>query len=563
MVTSSAVPPIAPSADDRAMPYSVAGRCLCAGTYLDREFRGRVLRDVYSARNKRAAPSHGFDVVPVLRHAWRAWCLETGQYLLTLAVLAAGLAIVPLDTVIAVDVLVIWRLLRLWLRWVKQFIGYGEPLDSPALDELNLVRDRRLRLNGRVLKYALWFSSGMLLVLLLAAAAGGRPGSVPARLAGTGLGAAAITAALAAVVALVAGARAVCLARSQSAARRGRRLSRRMRSIDEQQHHPFVVHMGHKPFIGSGKLVRSWSFAQRLVRADPMVPGGGTQARSQEFDRLPFPARKLVDRLKDSILDLCRDDEDPETRLRGLRVTDEVFIDETHAGIDARKSLESVLAGDRHSDVVNRAIAEAIANPGDAARHYLAARVESWGGGIVTSVFVHVSLLGRTLYLEFATYALFPVKTEYAVDRTRPWAVAPAVGTALASLPEQLLESWRLIGAPASFLPARCRAGIGTRAGTGAEVSLRETAMVDNNVRFRDEPESSYFQVQDVAQHSKIIERRLIATVEDFLGEVGVDTSEFSRRTMEILNNGIINTGSGDVSIVGNAAVGQNSSVTT
>ena len=35
--------------------------------------------------------------------------------------------------------------------------------------------------------------------------------------------------------------------------------------------------------------------------------------------------------------------------------------------------------------------------------------------------------------------------------------------------------------------------------------------------------------------------------VGDFLGELGIDTSEFYERATTILNNGIINTGSGSV----------------
>ncbi|MGH3166234.1 MAG: hypothetical protein ACRDN0_10130 [Trebonia sp.] len=542
MAPSSTVPRDAPSPRARpadAPPGSSAGQRLCAWAYLNREFRDQVLRDVYSARARLVAPSHGFDVVPVLRHAWRAWWLETGACLLTLAVFGVGFVLVPLDTLITVDLLVIWGLLRVWLRWVREFVGYGEPLNSPGLDQVDLPRDRRLRLNGRLLKYSLVFSLAVLLMLVLMSAVSGPGGSLPARLEDTGLGVTVIAAATAAVVALGAGADAFCLARSQLAATMPGRVGRRMRSIDQQQHHPVVVHTGHKPFVGSGNQVRSWSFAQRLVRApaDQPAPGPG-----QEFDRPPFSAQKLIDRLRQSILDL-RDDRDPETELPGLRVADEVFVDSAYA---TAPDLASALTANADADAVNSAIARAIANPGDVARHYLAVRVESWGGHIVTSVFVHVSLQGRTLYLEFATYALFPVKVEPGAP-----AVPAAIGAVLARLPERLLASWRIVRLPALFLPALRRGGAGT------DTSLREAMMMDAEVRFREEPERSYFQVQDVAQHSKIIERRLIAAVDEFLFEVGVDTSEFTARTTQILNTGVMNFGSGDVNVE-NSAVGPN-----
>src|SRR5699024_5120233 len=113
--------------------------------------------------------------------------------------------------------------------------------------------------------------------------------------------------------------------------------------------------------------------------------------RGHEFDEPPFTAQKLVDRLKDRITALSEDD-NPETRLPGLTVTDHVFVDGTRAG-----RFGHARASEPQSNYVRMAIAEAIANPSDVARHYLAARIESWGGEVVTSVFVHVSLQGRTL----------------------------------------------------------------------------------------------------------------------------------------------------------------------
>jgi hypothetical protein len=402
-----------------------AQRRLCAGTYLDREFRDRALREVYNARDKRVAPSSGFDVVPLLHHAWRAWWLETGQYLGTFAVLAIGLAIVPLDTAIAVDVLAVWWLSRLWLRWAARFVGYGEAMSSPESGQLNLPRDRRLRMDGKILKYSLWFALGALLVLIVSSVAGDRTGSPMARLAGTGL-AAAVIVAFPVVVALRVVAVDICLARLRLETRPGRRLSGRMRAINRQQNYPVVVHSGHKPFVGSGKPMRSWSFVQRLLSSTDRMANG----RGREFDRPPFPARKLVDRLKASILGLC-DDEDPETRLPGLSVTDRVFVHGAHA-----VPLSYVMATDAGSNDMNKVIDDAIASPGDAARHYLAASVVSWGGDVVTSVFVHVSLQGRTLYLEFATYVLFPVKTEYVVPRTTPRTLVSAADRELAASPD-------------------------------------------------------------------------------------------------------------------------------
>jgi hypothetical protein len=210
-------------------------------------------------------------------------------------------------------------------------------------------------------------------------------------------------------------------------------------------------------------------------------------------------------------------------------------------------------------------ITGAIANPGGVARHYLACRVESWGGEVVTSVFVHVSLQGRTLYLEFSTYALLPTRKEYA-GGTGPGAAVKAIGKGLLSLPEELLGARRAARAPAQ-LWAALRPGTdqtakaSARIDIGATVSAREEAAADIDAAYDDDEDKSYFQIQDILQHSKIIERRLIAIVGDYLKELGVDTSEFLERAQAILNSGVINTGSGTVNLVG-SAVGDQASVT-
>jgi hypothetical protein len=88
----------------------------------------------------------------------------------------------------------------------------------------------------------------------------------------------------------------------------------------------------------------------------------------------------------------------------------------------------------------------------------------------------------------------------------------------------------------------------------GAAASARENA-----APYSDE---TYVQFQDILQHSKIIERRLIATVGDYLKEKGVDTSEFWERANAILNTGVINAGPGTVNISG-SAIGEQATVTT
>lgn len=72
-----------------------------------------------------------------------------------------------------------------------------------------------------------------------------------------------------------------------------------MATIDAQQRHPITVYSGFRPFIGSGIPVRTWSFAQRLVRYDPT----GYEA-DQEYDQPSFKTDTLVRRLSEEVMKL-------------------------------------------------------------------------------------------------------------------------------------------------------------------------------------------------------------------------------------------------------------------
>jgi hypothetical protein len=524
-------------------PTHAATRRMCAGTYLDPVFRNRLLREVYNDRNRRVAPSYGSDVALVLRHAWYAWWLETVQNILIAVVIIVACLRMPLDMTIVVSVLVIWYVLHLSRSWTAEFSAYYS-------GSRQIVNNQQLQARGKLLRRILAGAFTVLVVATLTSVArNNRPGATGAWPVRTGLlGAVAILGAFAMIVTACTVVQMICLWRLHSAGSGGlnRRSRGRIQVIREQQNHPFTVHSGFKPFIGSGNRVVNWSFAQRLI--GNMETDGGNRPP-------PFRTSDLIGRLRKMIHEL-REDEHPETRLPGLTVEDKVFIEGTYA-----EPYSDALRAKPGSDVITEEIAKIISRPSDVARHYLASRVESWGGEIVTSVFVHVSLQGRTLYLEFATYALLPTHPGYRVideaGGTGIGATGKAIAKTLSALPQQLMSVRRVAWAPVQLLAALrpkkdWTISAAKRFDIGAKVSVREIAA--------EESDQSYFQYQDVLQHSKIIERRLIAAVGEFLTELGIDTSEFWQRAATILNNGIINTGSGSVTTT-NTTFGDNSPV--
>lgn len=531
-VTISAMPSSSPASFGQA-----ATRRMCAGTYLDRHFRNQILQEVYNKRNRRIAPSYGFDVVPVVAHAWRAWRLETYQHLAILLLFVIATVRILLATIIVIFLIIVWYMIRAVFHWGRDLVAYFR--ERKSVSEYEQLRSR-----GKVLGYSL-----LCLAILLAAAiifAVARrtqlAGSWPTR---TGLVSAFIVVTIAGCFLVLA---AVMRQRSlddlgRDNVYRSRWASPRIATLQAQQAHPFTVYSTFKPFVGAGTNVVTWSFAQRLVHAQ--LAGIGPD---QEYDEPPFTTKQLVSRLKTSIESL-RQDENPETRLPGLTVDDHVFLEGTHSVL-----YRPILGNNPAQKDISADIDNVMDEPRDVARHYLACQVASWEGEVVTNVFVHVSLQGRTLYIELATYALTPTRSQYhiidEIGGTGPGAMTRSVGKSLARLPDSLLAARFLVQVPSQLWAAFHAQRDGTltvRRGVniGADFSAREAAIAPD--------EESYFQFRDNLKHWKIIERRLIATVGDFLKECGVDTSEFWERASSILNKGVINMGPGNITITGSA----------
>lgn len=521
-----------------------ANRRMCTGVYLDRQFRDRLLRTVYCARKRRVAPSYGFDLVLVLTHAWRAWRLELAQDAVVVAILLVALIREPIEALMAAAAMAIWYLTHALLRLAREFAAYYR--GDRSYSDFEKMRSR-----GSVISRAALVACIVLVVAIFVRWRENPGAHEPWFIRSGALDAAAIFLGLLAASAIGGAMRQMkvnWLRMRDSEDHRA--FSRRMKTVRMQQRHPFVVYSGFSPFIGSGLLVRTWSFAQRLIHEKPTG-----REKDQEFKELPFPASEIVERLKTMITELA-EDRHKETCLPGLTVKDQVFLEGTHA-----EPYLAILQPGRTQRELEEAISEAIASTGEVARHYLTCQVASWGGEVVTTVFVHVSLQGRTLYLEFSTYALLPTRQEYhivdEVGGTGAAAVIRGAMKAVTSASDAFLAPRRMLVALSRAWDSVLAQWDGTavlRRGLniGAQISARESAATESD--------EQYFQLRDIFQHSKVIERRLIATVGDFLRERNVDTSEFWQRATTILNNGVLATNVGAVTVMG-SAFGENATV--
>ncbi|WP_020671555.1 hypothetical protein [Amycolatopsis nigrescens] len=317
--------------------------------------------------------------------------------------------------------------------------------------------------------------------------------------------------------------------------------SERLDEIERAERGNLTVYDGYNPFVGHGPSVSNWSFALPTLRRDG--------------EAVALDVLELIEYVRERLRPIG-----PE--LGGLVLEDRVFIS-GNTLTSYRKFLPRRDQAPRQLLSADE-IREIAAEPSGSARHYLCARVPSWGGEVVASTFLHFSTKGRLLYLQCERTTLGPLWKQYHdVDRLTDNLTAGQVGRLLGNAAGELTSS--VLRAPGRVLSALLsdwrRANRRELARTvarndlgysyGARVSARQLAA--------DTLYHNYFQKADADKHLKLIERHVLAAMLDFLDAHEVDTTEFRNRQMAILNQGIIQTGG--ISNVGSQAVGTEASI--
>jgi hypothetical protein len=512
---------------------TTATRYLCVGAYLDDTFRDRCLREVYYETRRFVAPSHGFDLVMVLETCLRArnlamWrdtaivtVLAVAAYLNWLSVAAVGAALLLLRVTGAG-----WNLIRAFL--VRARTG-------TAVDTTKSPRRGLLLLLS-------WAATCFVLILLASRIVSSAASSVAgARSVGTG-GAVLLIASVFVLPSVFALWRQKRIEDFRAGGRPPPvRRTRRMTEIDEQQHGNTVVYSNFEPFIGSGDVMSSWGFAQRLVRKEPDDAAAGIRPSPEgerEFPEPPFTAEDIVDYVREHLRTLTTE-MTPELRIPDMTVEDRIF----HSAREYGK--RSLITGPAE-------MAEIIRNPTSPDRHYLVCRAIGWGGDVVTTVHIHLAVQGRSLYLEVTSTTLAPCNERYRIvdlhGGTGPHAWLRAVATAVRYTPNTIVRApGRLTRALADIL------GQGTGwlgmpgRDDGAQVSVRQIGTRDKLRNFT--------QRQDILKFKRLIESRVYAHVLDFLDERGVDTTEVRAQRAQHLSVGVGVFG-GEMTVNGNV-VGQ------
>ncbi|MGV9884979.1 hypothetical protein [Streptomyces sp. NPDC003006] len=533
-------PPLAPPPQVVAPYASEATRLLCAGTYLDAEYRDQVIDELYLMDHRIAAPSLGFDAARVLAHALRARRVELAWAWGVLGLLVVG--------VVASG----WWLLTLVIPGLLLTLGRrirGASADPPGRRRLPSFL---LRWFGRLLLAHLVITS--LVIGFGGADEGSAFGSVLASfrellpkalrflLPDTGPGGVSAPEAWLALATLLA--MAGCVAGQQvhftrvlrgelsprhfpdAANDPAERISeRRLQSLKHrirlEQHAPLVMYHEARPFCGAGTAHDTWVLAVEL-RPDPAKErqpiGNGTVLAA---------IRPFLEQLREVAESAEREGRVVRDRLRQLQIDECVFLPAD--GLPRRENAPY----DQYSFNLHRA--HAIEEGGEKRRHFLRIRVGGWEEELVVTVFVRVHTQGRMLMLEVAPHVLFPVRADFKdadhqayrfADRnalgktvhilTR---MAGAPGQALATLTRRAARGW-----------SRLTGDFGGGPPEGPAVSVRELAA---------EPGGSLFQSMDADRYLRSVQDRIAYGVRGALAEAGYQTDEFIQKVVHISNGGV------------------------
>ncbi len=513
---------------------------LCAGVYLDEEFRNRVLRDVYHRPHRALAPNPGADAVPVVHHALRARRMVLVRATVTLALGLLAFLIAPASILATIAILVLWQLVVSVIRLLtdaSRFVRTGD--------------GRPWRLIVRfVLTAALAMAAGFLLTmtgaLSLAAAledSSTVSGTAPPPSGGPEVSPMLWLVLLALItigfeLGSVHAIKTVPVG-TETPPSHDPLLGRIAVNADPQ-----VVNYAadRSPFVGSGTELATWQFA--LPLRPKRNPTGGHDRPWPHFDTV-----SLSRHVKDAIAELAHDTSHSR-HLPGLRLTDHVFVS-GHDTVQPTHGVGELAA----SGYPHQSLEEIQNDPTTPIRHYLRCQIVSWDGELVTTVFMHTALQGETLYLEFSSFMLPPTKAAYhAFGREslgRTAAMAWGAVRSLTRLPA-------ITGRGLADLAAAVREGLSRRGRSdtprwavrgsddfGAEFGIRELGS--------DEDEHHYFQQRDVVKYTKILERQLLATVVDYLSDK-IDVAELTNRAETIINAGVVNYGHLQAGAVGPGA---------
>ncbi|MGH6657930.1 MAG: hypothetical protein ACRDVE_22300 [Actinocrinis sp.] len=318
-----------------------------------------------------------------------------------------------------------------------------------------------------------------------------------------------------------------------------------------------ILYGGYTPFVGAGAKMYQWSNAELLIGAPPnplaqSVLRSGREGVQDEPapdsagarpEIKPFTVDELTDYVARRMAADLRDDPPAHERIDALVVERRKYGKVT-GEMPAQAQIPAIEPIKVHWN-----------DEYDASREYLCVRVGSWQQELVTSVFVGFDVKGNTLHTEFCTYVLAPIVAGFhLVDRLPVelggGLIARIGWDALKGGPSALLPGGgaarkRVQAAPdhSEFQFGRYARSVVDR---GARASVRELAASGYH---------HFFQESDADKYTRIVERRLLRIIEDFLVEHDVDLADH-----RALQTNVLQQNFGDNNNLGSGTLNDNRS---
>jgi hypothetical protein len=521
------------AADGNDLARTEATRYLCAGAELDEVFSDHIVSELFTQLKRAAAPSYGFDLVPIVKHCFRG---RRRRALRDLALVAA--------------ILVEWGLFPL--------------LTSALVVIAAIIRAVRRR--------RLWSLLGWTLVLLVLWAVAGHPmsGGTWVRPWGSigNLGWWLIS--LAILLGLAVGLRYAEWHHAHqlvSEELRGEEfkshvieipmwswMHRRVDFISSSQYTNINLYLHHgdtRNFIGAGLLGRFWSFSVDLRPVS--TPDDGTLA-APGFEA--FRPSELHRHIENSLWQVRREEKDFAYGLPGLIISDRIVAPGWVREDDGLPPHLKYGDRERPASVPQKRVEEIIDGPEVTTRHYKCLRCEWNGGELSATVFLHLGMHGRTLYVEATPCLTSPIKGQYKnVDvflLPRMEDMGEYAARCLAEAPSYLFGTFGRLNR-AYWHPYRERvdaARLERRAISrryvldyGARNSVRDLASlheVKGSLQLFD-PENEalnprrFHQLHGAEAYTKVLETQVIDAIQKFLDGRGIDTTEFCDRSRRVL----------------------------
>jgi hypothetical protein len=545
-------------------------RYLCGASYVDPSFGDKVVRELMEDAHRAVVPATGYDLAPVLRHAYRARRLWLAQHALVTAVLLVGLFIAPAGTL-----LLLLAALALALPGLS-----GGPLSRS--------RAKRLGMLAILVLLALILFGGWIVSAFSGLGSDGYDSyddtsdssGVGLWLVGTGLvGIAVFFVVLGCRGRMV---RVLCteLAPGAPPSRVDAGITglagHRLETVTAAQHGNIVLHSGYNPFLGAGRVTDAWSVAVELKPTRP--PDTFLPPRRPPDEPAPPPVPidpvALNRHVKERLAALSSPDLPDGAAFTSLHLRDQII-----AGGTRWRGFPLV---DQHlrvpySVATPDAMDEIVRHPQSSARHFLRASVGAESRAIrrpdrtvvmpaehqsvMVTTFTHIAVEGGMLYVENVAAMLGPIHRKYLdIDHF-------AAGSDMWW--ETFKDSLRRGGADVALAAPRLVTALTRRALAWWRSGRADQSSVDDEVYdfgARDEIRQmassttplTYLQRLDSTKYAKLVQRRINDAVVDYLRRNGVDTSEYEERVSSYTNNGVVIAGDN----YGAAAAGERAKAT-